>query len=225
MGGVQGILPMLVEELVSFHARIERCQQAWRPHQPFHPRPTEQKVSGGQSVSVFRSRCRHWRRSHFALVCRVHHASISLRPFAPPELPGFNATMNALTPERQARRYRDRLALLSRSGLLVSRIKSSSHSVSNHPLSFSKFGLVSLRDLPPREPLRLTHPLGRVPLGVTWASPLSSRLATTTGRIEFVILRTDHSPPDALHPVSRRRSFVRIQSSNPTLMRTRTSLT
>ena len=171
------------------------------------------------------SRCRHWRRSHCALICVVPHASISLRPFAPPELPGFNATMNALTPERPARRFRDRLAILTRSGLLVSWIKLSDHSVSNHPLSFPKFGLVSLRDLPSCEPLQLTHPLGRVPLDVTWASPLASQLATTTGRIEFVNLRTDLSPPDALHPVSRRRSFVRIQSSNPTLMRTCTSLT
>jgi hypothetical protein len=34
---------------------------------------------------------------------------------------------------------------------------------------------------------------------VTWASPFPGRLATTTGRIEFVILRTSHSPPVALH--------------------------
>jgi len=54
-------------------------------------------------------------------------------------------------------------------------------------------------------------------LVASWASPFSSWLATTTGRIEFVILRTDRSPPDALHPASRRRSFVRLQCSNPTL--------
>ena len=172
------------------------------------------------------SRCRHWRRSHFALVCDVHHASIFLRPFAPPELPGFNATTNALTPERQARRYRDRLALLSRSGLLVSWIKLSGHSVSNHPRRPRSWVWFSLRGLPSNWVHHPTHPLGRVPHDVIWASPLASQLATTLGRIEFVIiLRTNHSPPDALHPVSRRRSFVRIQSSNPTLMRTRTSLT
>ena len=73
-------------------------------------------------------------------------------------------------------------------------------------------------------PPRLTawHGLSaiHIPRGTlaSWASPLSSRLATTTGRIEFVvILRTDRSPPVALHPASRRRSYVRLQCSNPTL--------
>jgi hypothetical protein len=33
-----------------------------------------------------------------------------------------------------------------------------------------------------------------------------------TGRIEFVILRMDRSPPAALHPVSRRRSCIRLQA-------------
>ena len=151
--------------------------------------------------------------------------STFLRPFAPPELPGFVATMNALTPERRCSRNRARAHRPVRSGLLVSRFRLSGHSVSNHPLSSSKFGLVSLRDLPSSRIHHPTHPLGRVPHDVTWASPLASRLTTTTGRIEFVSLRTNHSPPVAPHPVSRRRSFVRIQSSNPTLMRTRTSLT
>src|SRR3990172_10258618 len=61
-------------------------------------------------------------------------------------------------------------------------------------------------------------------LGVTWASPLSSRLATTTGRIEFVILRTSRSPPAALHPLSRGRSYFRLRSSNQTSTRTFTLL-
>jgi hypothetical protein len=64
-------------------------------------------------------------------------------------------------------------------------------------------------------PLDHSHPCGTT---ASWASPLSSRLATTTGRIEFVvILRTDRSPPVALHLASRRRSYVRLQCSNPTL--------
>ena len=41
--------------------------------------------------------------------------------------------------------------------------------------------------------------LSRAPLGVSWASPFSGRLATTTGRNEFVILRTGYSPPVASH--------------------------
>ncbi len=69
------------------------------------------------------------------------------------------------------------------------------------------------------------RPLGRVPLGVTWASPLASRRATATGRIEFVtILWTGRSPAVALHLPSRGRSYLPLQSSGPTLTRTFTSL-
>ena len=44
------------------------------------------------------------------------------------------------------------------------------------------------------------------------ASPLIGRLADLPGRIEFVILRTDRSPPAALHPASGRRSCSRLQA-------------
>src|SRR5437899_4394958 len=67
-------------------------------------------------------------------------SSTFLRPFAPPALPGFIATMDALTPERRlflpvgsrsgspAHEHRP-----VRSGLSVSRIWSSEHPVPNHP--------------------------------------------------------------------------------------------
>jgi len=44
------------------------------------------------------------------------------------------------------------------------------------------------------------------------ASLMASRLATLSGRIEFVILRTGRSPPAALHLASRRRSSSRFQA-------------
>ena len=52
-----------------------------------------------------------------------------------------------------------------------------------------------------------------------WASPFTSKLAVTTGRIEFVIpesspgqaLRTSFSPPVAPHHTSRCRSYDRLQ--------------
>jgi len=44
------------------------------------------------------------------------------------------------------------------------------------------------------------------------ASPFPSRLATTSGRFGFVILRTGCSPPVASHPASRRRSYVRLSA-------------
>ena len=79
-------------------------------------------------------------------------------------------------------------------------------------------------------PLSRGTPLQRADHSVIWTSPFASRLATTTGRdhrsggARFVLLRTGHSPPVALHPVSRRRSDVWLQSLNPTLTRTSTSL-
>jgi len=43
-------------------------------------------------------------------------------------------------------------------------------------------------------------------------SPRMSRLVAAPRRIEFVLLRTDNSPPVALHPASRRRSYLRLRS-------------
>ena len=74
----------------------------------------------------------------------------------------------------------------------------------------------SFRRQPPDAP---QHRFDTLPLSVlgfpltrVWASPYSSWLATTPGRIAFVILRTDVSPPVALHPASRRRSYLRLQA-------------
>jgi len=46
--------------------------------------------------------------------------------------------------------------------------------------------------------------------GCFQASPRMSRLATVPRRIRFVSLRTAGSPPVALHPASRRRSYLRL---------------
>ena len=95
--------------------------------------------------------------------------------------------------------------------------ESSGRSVSNHPWPPPEIGLLSLRGLPHvRRRLRpdIPVPVGRI---VIWASPFPSRLAAATGRIEFVSLRTSRSPPVALHPVSRRRSYRWLQSPDRTL--------
>ena len=55
-------------------------------------------------------------------------------------------------------------------------------------------------------------------------SPSAWRLPGRFGRIGFVILRTDLSPPVALHPVSRRRSYFRLQACNVHLVGTCTPL-
>jgi hypothetical protein len=43
-------------------------------------------------------------------------------------------------------------------------------------------------------------------------SPCMSKLVAVPRRIEFVLLRTDSSPPVALHLASRRRSYLRLRS-------------
>jgi len=140
----------------------------------------------------------------------LSHASTFLHPFAPPALPGFHATMGALTPGRSALRIliRDNeLRPYVRPGLLVSCIKSSRRSVSNHkmpPLAWSGFFPGHYRgDRSP--PFRVFGVLGFT---------ITRRLATTSRRIEFVILRTSSSSPVALHPLSRGRSYFQLRSSN-----------
>jgi hypothetical protein len=59
---------------------------------------------------------------------------------------------------------------------------------------------------------------------VIWASPIRCRLATTTGRIEFVILRTNGSLSVALHLLSRERSYFRLRNSGRVPTRTCTLL-
>ena len=161
----------------------------------------------GLAQSAVFSRCRHSRYGN-SLILR-HVTSTFLRPFAPRALPRFLARMDALTPERPVLRIlirdNERRACF-RSGLLASRNKSSDRSASNHLLSPPGVGLGFFPELTAR-------PFDRIPFrnqSVIWASPLPSRLATTAGRIEFVILRTSRSPPVALHPLSRGRSYVRL---------------
>ena len=55
-------------------------------------------------------------------------------------------------------------------------------------------------------------PSASPPQGRVWASPLCRRLARRYGRIEFLIVRMALSPPVALHPASRRRSYSRLQA-------------
>ena len=185
--------------------------QHWHPVQfgPSH-------VCLGQSARV--SRCRHWLGGWCLNWC--HGASTFLHPFAPPALPGFLATMDALTSGRTVRRVfvRDTPRPCTHPDLLVSCTEPSHRSASNHLLSPLDLGLVLIQGLPRGLPTA-SRPRD---LSVVWASPLGCRLTTTTGRIEFVILRTGSSPPVALHLLSRGRSYFRLRSSDPTSARTST---
>jgi hypothetical protein len=60
----------------------------------------------------------------------------------------------------------------------------------------------------------------RVPV---WTSPLMSKLVATYGRNVFALLRTASSPPVALHPASRRRSYLWLSGVGISRERTCTS--
>jgi len=180
----------------------------------FHP------LRKGQGLSGQSSRERHFGRS--LVLAFFPFPSISLRPFAPPELLGFNATMNALTPERRlflpvgshwGIRHMNSVLFVQVSLLPVLKLLT----IPSPTTCCRSRSLVWFLS----ETYRVDRAVPATPLTrlvASWASPLASWLATTTGRIEFVIiLRTGHSLPVALHPASRRRSYVQLQRSNPTL--------
>ena len=133
---------------------------------------------------------------------RALHDSTSLSPFAPPELPGFDATMGTLTP---ARRFFVPLSgamnsAWARAGLSASCAWPSDHSASNHHLGPP----IALTRYPSAWEAAGSHRFGLHPLpaGSPHEQAESSSLALRTGR----------SPPVASHPASRRRSFHRLQA-------------
>ena len=149
--------------------------------------------------------------------------SIFLHPFAPPAFLGFIATMGALTPA--GRPYRFTPARAARSAEQVSLCHAlclptlPSPTTPRRPACLVWFYHAGLPEVAPgRDASSPTWDRC-----VIWASPFPSRLATTTGRIAFVILRTSRSPPVALHLASRQRSYVRLRGSDRTSARTCTS--
>jgi len=135
---------------------------------------------------------RHYRRSVFGRL--GHVASTFLEPFAPPVLPGLDATMAPLTP---ARRPGGRLV---RAGLSASWVWPSTHSASNHPadpaIAFTRYPSASRTSGSPRSGFR--HGYAGSPYDVAESSSLA--------------LRTGRSPPVAPHPASRRRSYLQLQA-------------
>jgi hypothetical protein len=81
--------------------------------------------------------------------------------------------------------------------------------------SFTSLIFRSLRLQPPVNPLCRFSTLPLSSQGFPFGSGFhlySAGSPSLTGRIEFVILRMDRSPPAAPHPASRRRSCIRLQA-------------
>jgi hypothetical protein len=102
---------------------------------------------------------------------------------------------------------------------------SSAPAFGQHERRFSppQVSLIHVSDLPippsPTTPQALDVDFARYPSSRRVSHLHGSRLhlfpagsPTLTGRIEFVILRMDRSPPAAPHPASRRRSCSRLQA-------------
>ena len=155
------------------------------------------------------SRLRHSRRCLSTVFSR--HVSTFLHPFAPPALPGFIATMGALTPawrrDSEARsaprggRYLESFLLLRHAGLLASRVP-------------------SLQSLPsPTTPLPPMIALAPNP-SASWASRSRRsglRLCiagspVSVAESSLLTLRTTLSPSVAPHPASWRRSYGWLQA-------------
>jgi len=92
-----------------------------------------------------------------------------------------------------------------------------------HRLCPEQVSLLHAPELPippsPTTPQSLEVALARYPLAPQVSRRIGSRLhhylagsPALAGRIEFVILRMDRSPPAAPHPASRRRSCSRLQA-------------
>ena len=124
---------------------------------------------------------RHWREGRSVSPSAPHPPSCT--PFAPSPLRDFLATMGALTP-----------AGLSPTTGQVSLIHVSDLPIPPSPTTPQALDVDFLRYPSSR---RVSHSRGsRLHLSLA-GSP------TLTGRIEFVILRMDRSPPAAPHPASR----------------------
>jgi len=183
-------------------------------------RTSTERAEGNPSIEVVNRDCQNITSSTF------------LVPFARPALPGVHAHMEPLTPEQAVLRsggFRTHRIpvherrLIPRSGLPALRHRIfRQFRLQPPPVAPSSWFAFKAQAYRRSHACTELHPLGRVSHDVNWVSPFGSRLTTTTGRIEFVILRTSRSLPVALHPLSQGRSYRPLQSSNQTLTGTST---
>ena len=132
MGIVQAEEPVCGKEgmFAAFDPLFEGRQHPRCPNPRFDPRPflVRQRRLMGLSGSGSP-------RGHCSRACSVgfgHRVSIFLHPLAPPALPGFIATMGAVTPARPTGLLTSRACPGEGRGLPASRNRPSEPSVSNH---------------------------------------------------------------------------------------------
>jgi hypothetical protein len=164
---------------------------------------------------------RHWAVGIFPIL--RSSSSTFLRPFAPGPLRPFCALMDALTPARAVRAV---LGLFPAATPSAPRQQVSLIHAPDLPTIPSPTTCV--RSVSPRhvtcrriEPRLL--PNGSSPNGNSGLRHTLAGSPRSTGRIEFLIVRTSRSPPAAPHPVSPRRS-CRLITSYVNSERTFTSL-
>ena len=185
---------------------FECRQHALRPDAWVRPLSYRRGLSGGSS------RERHCHRFVFLFPSSGHYASIFLHPFAPPALPGFLATMGALTPERSALRTRVSMRVACPGGVTAHE---------HRPLPF-RSPCFMYRTFPP---FRLQPP---VAVSGSWSGFSSEPTARSADRIPretrasvglHLPLEVGHGnrPNRVRHPADQRFTF---SCSPPPLMRT-----
>jgi hypothetical protein len=206
MGRCQAILPMFgTQSLWAPRAPVDqgRQQPLWPLQRFAMARVFARVLSGWASLVGNRP----------GLVrCLGQHGSTFLHPFAPPALLGFFATMGALTPGRPALRFpkAHEHRLGRRPGLpaFCHRIFRSFRLqpptvVPIVALGFSRRAYRTTLPWSPFSRVQASVGLRHQPAGSPRRSAESSSLA----------LRTNRSPPVALHPASRRRSYRQLRSA------------
>jgi hypothetical protein len=156
-------------------------------------------VSGGLDHLATRYRC----------IFRVPNwsAPTFLPPLAPCPLRRFIATMEALTPVRLSPEHRSPCFTYSSFQTIPSPTTLCLPDTAFPPatLSISASGLLPLCRV-------LSLPLTQASGGRSRLRHFPAGSPRAPGRNGFVILRTGRSPPVALHPASRRRSYSRLQA-------------
>src|SRR5208282_3466957 len=185
------------EPFASQHSLFESRQHPFRPDLGFDPGPSSPNLSGGASPFS-----RHCVRELLRLFRHVSTFLRSLRSLAVTPLLRYYGRSDSCPPGSSTF-SRHELRLLHGQVSLIHALRlpalpsptTGARSVSPRHVTFRR---IESRLLPHGTP-----PYGNSRLRLSLAtSPL------VTGRIEFLIVRTGRSPSVALHPVSRRRSYL-----------------